>query len=223
MGPRAIRTELEHRRKVPRVDGVSPRIFQTHEESLNVLFDAHEGRPTGPDWTTFQQDTTTSKLTCKTGRLDLPKVRGNVPDLTRRPPNLVLEQRRPLSFTSQNRFALRHKVLKRLRLLIHFSNQLTNRQIRDRQVLCQRSFPRCTTGRIREDVRLPTNPDPHDVETLQFKRPIRHLLTASTVVKLCVRKDVILVIDVAIAPKALHELLMTHDTLPQREQLTLHG
>ena len=86
----------------------------------------------------------------------------------------------------------------------------------------QRRFPRRPTRGVCQNVSLTPNPDPHQIVILQIKRPIGHLLAPTTVIKLGLRKDVVLVIDVTIHLKPPDQPIVRQNPLPQGVEFALH-
>ena len=75
-----------------------------------------------------------------------------------------------------------------------------DRRVAKLQVFSQLGFPRRSTWGIRKEVGLPPDPDPEDVEALNFERPIGHLLRDPPIVKHALIERVVPMANVAQEP-----------------------
>ena len=108
-------------------------------------------------------------------------------------------------------------------ILIHQTNDVPDRLIGYRKELCQSVLPRCSAWSIRKDVCLSSDPDPNNVETLQFQSPVGHLFASPSIIKLGLAKNVILVVDVTVDLKPFYQPLMFDDSSPKSIEFSFHG
>ena len=204
-------------------------MHERNQHALQGLIVKDPQQVTRPLGTAFPQNAPRAELGRHEGPILNTEVRSHVPRSRSRTGPLGLRilllfrlEGLPLLVTQQSCLSLHHEHLSTRRVTIQLVHKFSHWHVGYGQVLGQVVFPRSSTRRISQDVRLATNPHSHQVKPLQLQRPIRHLLAPPTIVKLSFREQVVLVVNVTKHLETLDETLMLHDTLPQRIELTLH-